>query len=145
MKIKNITKKIENVIEKHNINQKLADEHAEYSFYGLRFENKLRKIGDECDWSKHNYDRQDEREFPVYGSDEYERAEQLEGTSAWSITDEGSNEWQKSYCQDDAYADDELFVDGHCYIIAGDRTAEHGAPDENEVVIADAIVIAVLF
>jgi hypothetical protein len=145
MKIKEFTAKIEKAIVKHSINQFIADDYAEYSFYGLRFENKEHEIGEVCENSRHNPDREDEREFPEFGSDEYEEMIELDGTSAWHISEDGrfskdvyTGEWQSE--------DDRLIaVTDHCYIVAGDVEGSHDSPDQGEILICDAVVIEKLF
>ena len=48
-------------------------------YFGIRFENKERTTGEIItDRSKHNIDREDERDFPQFGSDEYEEMPELE-------------------------------------------------------------------
>ena len=57
-------------------------ENESYEYVGVRFEDKVREISDVCECSKHNPDREDERDFPVYGSEEYEDLPELNGASA---------------------------------------------------------------
>lgn len=146
MKIREFKAKIEETVKKHNINQIEADDYAEYCFYGLRFENKEREIGEACENSKHNFDRADERDFPAYGSDEYNDMMELDGTSAYYINEQGQiddrcfrGEWQKS---DD---DNLLVITEHCYIVGGDLEGSHDDPDINEILIQGAVVIEKLF
>ncbi|MEC5268885.1 hypothetical protein P9G49_07185 [Heyndrickxia coagulans] len=58
---------------------------GQYYYIGIRFEDKEREIGDVCECSKHNIDREDEREFPEYGTPEYDEMLELDGTSAWNL------------------------------------------------------------
>jgi len=37
------------------------------------------------------------------------------------------------------------FIARHCYVIAGNRLGHHENPDENEILIWDAVVIAQIF
>jgi len=145
MKIKEFTKMIEKAIEKHRINQQSSDEYAEYSYYGLRFENKDREVGEMCGNSHHNFEREDEREFPEYGTDEYEEMIELDGTSAWYISDAGkfdrkvyTGEWQ----EEDSTL---MVVTDHCYIIGGQTEGSHDSPDAGEILIQDAVVVEKLF
>lgn len=146
MEIREFKAKIEKAVKEHKINQIEADDYAEYCFYGLRFEDKEREVGETCGNSKHNFERADEREFPVYGSDEYEEMMTLDGTSAWYIDESGQindrcfkGEWQKS-------DDDKLLVTAeHCYIIGGDLEGSHDDPDIGEILIQDAVVVEKLF
>lgn len=146
MTISEFTAKIQKAIASHSIDQTVADDFARYSYYGLRFENKDRQIGETCEKSKHNQDREDEREFPEYGSEEYQDMMELDGTSAWYIDENGTDAWKRSYYGQWQSEDDNLMVVAeHCYIVAGDVTGSHDDPDENEILIQDAVVVEKLF
>lgn len=64
------------------VNQAIENLDNTFSFYGLRFENKDRNIGDICETSRHNPERDDERDFPEYGTRQYKKLPRLDGTSA---------------------------------------------------------------
>jgi hypothetical protein len=146
MKIKEFTQKIEAAIKKHNINQFDAEDFADFSFYGLRFEDKEREVGEVCGNSRHNFDREDEREFPEFGSDEYDEMTELDGTSAYYLPEDGSI---PTYAYIGCYQktdNDPLMVSGeHCYIIGGDIEGSHDDPDRGEILICDAVVVEKLF
>jgi hypothetical protein len=119
-----------------------TNEENNYNTIGIRFENKSREIGEECEWSKNNADREDERDFPEYGTAEYDEMGVMDGTSAWYISEviatvskqkDQMQDAQRFYCADD-----------HCYIIAGYHGNQDGC-DEGEVVIQEAKVIATIF
>ncbi|MEV3018528.1 hypothetical protein ABNB90_15440 [Paenibacillus larvae] len=114
-----------------------------YEFIGLRFEDKEREIGEICKCSRHNADREDEREFPDYGTDEYWEMEKLDGTSAWDMAHENTYE----YSAWDAEQEDcrRCFLTEHCYVIAGNNVRNHSDADYGEIVIEDAVVIAKIF
>ena len=116
---------------------------GEYWYIGLRFENKERAIGEVCEHSRHNADREDEREFPDFGSAEYEEMEELDGTSAWDMSISSTYE----YSSWDAKQDDcrKCFIPEHCYVIASNRQGRHDDPDHGEILIKDAVVIAKIF
>lgn len=120
---------------------------AEYTYYALRFENAEREIGEILPQSKHNPDRQDEREFPEFGSQEYDALPMLDGTSGWVIADEyGTYNPHRYYQAAYQHDDDEIaVVTKHCYIIAGDDDVTHDDADDGEIVIANAVVIAKIF
>ena len=124
-----------------------------YTYIGVRFEDKQRKIGDVCENSKHNPDRGDERDFPEYGTEEYAELPELEGTSAWLV-----------YNGDFDYAEDVTlntygglstrssdmdkkvcFLGDHAYIVAGNRDVTHDDPDNGEIVIEAATVIEIIY
>lgn len=114
-----------------------------YEYLGLRFEDKEREIGDTCECSRHNPEREDERDFPEFGTKEYKKMEILDGTSAWDMSDRGIYKvetWQNKTndCRQHFFTD-------HCYIIAGNNTRTHSDADAGEIVIQDAIVIAQIF
>lgn len=120
----------------------------EYWVAGVRFEDKERKEGEiieEC--SKHNIDREDERDFPEFGTGEYEDMFELDGVSAWEI--EGAIEVLEPGIHRDLFLEknvDEVFIGKHCYIIAGDYTSNEGdALDDGEVVIEEPTVIKVVY
>jgi len=120
----------------------------EYYYIGLRFEDKDREVGEECEWSKHNPDREDERDFPAFGSEEYDDLPTLDGTSAWDLS-ELSDSYYPGYGRPrnvDPYKDcSRYFLAEHCYVIAGKRQGYHDDPDDGEILIKDAVVIAKIF
>lgn len=129
---------------KEQLNQLLADIKNEYGeeleefwYAGIRFEEKEREINEEItDFSKHNINREDEREFPEFGTDEYEEMDELDGVSAWNLADFKFDDDQNRYAT-------------HCYLIASDDvTVDIDGDlelDENEQVMKNAVVIAKLF
>lgn len=124
--MKNLKEVVERII------QKQEDGEIEYEVIGIRFEDKERQVGEICERSRHNIDREDEREMPEYGTEEYEEMMLLDGTSTWDIHE-----------FDDF---DGVYDNYHCYIIAGDVTTNHSdALDDGEVVIQDAKVIEVVY
>ncbi len=108
-----------------------------YNYYGIRFGDEIRAIGDRCDNSRDNRDREDEREFPAWGTPEYDELPEFDGTCAY----------------DARYIDDILAPDGsndyfesdHLYIIAGDSIGDDNGGDDYEIVIRDAIIIGIVF
>ncbi len=144
MKNQEIKSKVETII------QKINDQDNQYWYYGLRFEDKERKVGSICNVSRHNPNRSDERDFPVWGKSSYYRLPKLQGTSAWYIDLDGYNtDWIKSFwyyygtgLQDIGSTE---ITSGHCYIIAGNNNVTHDDCDNSEIVIEDAIVIEQIF
>lgn len=115
----------------------------EYEFVGIRFEDKAREIGDICECSKHNTDRDDERDFPKFGTEEYDDMDELDGASAWDLSR------TYTYYYPDRNANKEVkkcFYQQHCYVIVGSNiTNEDNSLDDGEIVIEDAMVVAILF
>lgn len=100
-------------------------------FVGVRFEDKEREIGEEVGNSRHNLDREDEREMPEYGTTEYKEMFELDGASAYDI----------DYIIESLENGDEFFGN-HCYFIIGTNyTNEDDALDYGEVVVVDAKVL----
>jgi hypothetical protein len=125
-------------------------ENGEYEFYGIRFEDKSYSVGDVVANSKHNPDREDERDFPEYGTKEYEECEDLDGASAWRCVDSygrfideclTSNGGWRETMDSEAFS---MCDCEHVYIVAGNRENTHDDSDENEIVIESAVVIGVL-
>ena len=114
-----------------------------YNYIGIRFEDKSRKIGDTCECSKHNTNREDERDFPEFGSEEYNSMFTFNGTSAWNLSQKEVYKVDKFYAEKDCTR---AFLQDHAYIIAGDYiTNMDDALDYNEIVIEDAKVITIIF
>lgn len=121
--MKNIEKQCKEALEKYR---------DEYWYIGIRFEDKEREIGDICENSKHNIDREDEREFPEFGTEEYNNMAELFGTSAWNL--ETYNDFKGGF---NTY---------HCYIVAGNQIAnQDDGLDDNEIVIVNAKVLEIIF
>mgnify|MGYP007031653230 CR=1 FL=1 len=121
----------------------------DYYLIGIRFENKDRVIGEECEWSKDNPDREDEREFPKYGTPEYEELPELDGTSAWDLSLLSDRYYpgfgEARWITDPDKECSRYFLADHCYIVAGDKRGRHDCPDDGEILIRDAVVIAKLW
>jgi hypothetical protein len=114
-------------------------EEPEYQYVGLRFEDKNREIGEICGRSKHNTDRVDDREYPEYGTEDYDNMYELDGTSAWNL-DDAHNDYQYGN------SDCDYYETAHCYVIAGySKTNTDDDLDDGEIVIRDAVVIGKIF
>ena len=116
----------------------------EYEFIGLRFENKQRETNEICECSKNNPNREDERDFPQFGTEEYNNYATWNGTSAWDLSEKHTtkvNSWESNKETDCCYIDE-----AHCYIVAGNYNCNSDdGLDDYEIVIEDAKVIAVIF
>lgn len=97
---------------------------------GVRFEDKDREIGEEIGNSRHNLDREDERDMPEYGTEEYEEMFELDGASAYEI--DAIVKMLESGVE---------FEGEHCYFIIGDNAVNlDDALDHGEVVVENAKV-----
>lgn len=120
-----------------------------YSQLGIRFENKERIVGDIIwDYSRTNRGRDDLREFPEFGTKEYDELEELDGVCAYKVY---RNFGSKQYGWDDIINynnmnEDINFEDvigRHCYLLGCDYYTD--GEDANEIVMEDAEVLAVIF
>ena len=122
---------------------KFEEYEDDYNFIGIRFEDKQRTINDICECSKHNTERDDDRDFPEFDTEEYNDLFEFDGTSAWSLNDNNIYKYNKINAETEAI---DNFITEHCYIIAGNyiTNCDDGL-DDNEIVIEDAIVLYQMF
>lgn len=114
-------------------------ESGDYHCVGIRFEDKDREVGEICENSRNNIVREDERDFPIYGTEEYFQLEEMDGVSTWDLTPE-TNKWL--WNNPEADVQDE-YIGKHAYIIVGDKTGWeqlNGLIDEGELLIKDGKV-----
>lgn len=117
---------------------KQIEEQDEYYVYGLRFEDKEREVGEICENSRNNIEREDERDFPEYGTEEYAEMEEMDGTSAWDVDS------ALMQIEENLKYNTSVFGSKYAYIIAGHNTGweqNNGLVDDGEVVIQDAVVL----
>ena len=136
MTINEFKQRIEQAIEKYDE----INGNGNYYYVGVRFEDLQREIGDECDYSKHNAG---DRDFPEYGTDEYEGMDDLDGTSAWSAKGYLNNYDLK--CDGNTLVSERFSGVKHAYIIVGNYENTPSDADDGEVVIEDAVVAEILF
>ena len=122
-----------------------------YDYLGVRFENMDRTEGDILGNSKDNPDREDERDFPDYNSEEYENLPEQNGTSAWDISNADN---VTIFKQDNSvkYGDKnntkigDVMVSDHCYIIGSNDIGTRDTPlDSNEIILQSPAVISKLY
>ena len=108
-----------------------------YWYVGIRYDNRDLPDDYAIEPSKHNHGREDEREFPNYGSDEYNAMPWLDGTCAWDIN--------HSWCGISSLDTIRPNTD-HCYIIASDSLGDSDyCPDDYELLLHDAVVVGKIF
>jgi hypothetical protein len=128
---------------------------GKYPVVGIRYEEKKRSVGEICEDSKDNPDRDDSRDFPAYESDEYNELPSMGGTSAWLIYHEERQLVTPDYNDEDDIEDilDDLIWDNlpdgesdseHIYIVGGKSGETREDYDVNEVVIKNAKVLFVV-
>lgn len=119
-------------------------EQDEFPVYGLRFEDKERQVGDLCENSRNNIDREDERDFPEFGTEEYEEMEEMDGASAWHPNHILAELKREKGDEDVA----KITYSKHAYIVGGQREGweqTNGLVDEGETLVQDAQVLYVLY
>lgn len=147
-KIKNYGKAKEQVSkityrQMYEIAKETYDEYQdEYKYIGIRFENKAYKVGEICENSRGNIEREDIRDYPDYGTDEYNNLPVLGGTCAYDLSQ--NRAYDINTDRDNRPASTQINAK-HCYIIAGDKTAPDFAEDDCEIIIKNAKVIKQLF
>lgn len=104
---------------------------------GIRFDDKLYKVGDVLPATKDNPNREDERDFPKFGSADYNQLPELDGTSAWEI-----NAWA---LKGQDFSNAHGFTTDHAEIIYGEPSYDDYSPDAGEVLIKNAKVAKILF
>ena len=111
---------------------------SDYTYVGIRFEDKERTIGEIIeDESRHNDDRDDEREFPEFGTEEYDEMETLGGVSAWDL----------AYIDGLYISSQSQTLTKHAYVISSDSAMYDDSVvlDDNEIVLVDAEVMEIIF
>lgn len=114
----------------------MEDFEWDHSAAGIRFEEKEYKVGDVISDSKHNHDREDERAFPEYGTEEYNEMAEFPGVSTYnSSIIEHVEEW--------------IGYHKHCYIVVGDGKSwsdsiDDYVLDDDELVIEDGTVAYII-
>ncbi|MDD6210500.1 MAG: hypothetical protein PUB21_07850 [Bacteroidales bacterium] len=144
--MKSISSKI---LSKVNELKKIAEkEYLPYRHYGIRFDGRLNlEEGFVFNNSKLNPDRSDLREFPVYGTPEYEAMPEAEGTCVYYVFDGDREETISNFeyflSYADKYFDDNENDDVAWYWVGSNGTIETGE-DEFEEILTDATVICKL-
>ena len=117
--------------------------YTNYFYLALRFESKNRNVGDIItENSKHNADRSDERDFPEFGTPEYEELEELDGISAWVIGH------LKNMYRYQLENDVESLGWKHAYFIGSDEVGYANDDillDNGEILLKNAIVLGKIF
>lgn len=120
---------------------------SDYRFLGFRFAMEDYVIGSVVEQvSRSNANRQDERDFPAYGSDEYEELEELDGLCAYLLDkdedylDELIQRIMRGYRDDMIYTPNHYTP--HIYIMGTDEISHSWAEDYGEVILPDPTVIS---
>lgn len=117
------------------VNQAKAQYEDDFVYVGIRFEDKERNANDViADCSKDNSDRADERDFPEYGTADYDEMPELDGVCAYNIST------RFAYPHNE---DNQCSYANHAYIL-GSRYASTGL-DDDEIIMRNAVVLSVVF
>lgn len=142
MNIAEMNAKIKEVYKRHadTIDN---DYSGEYEFIGIRFEDKDRNVNEIVyDLSRNNADREDERDFPEYGTEEYEEMEELDGVSAWQFEQYDFNIpsylSEEDDCKRIAYTE-------HCYVLGTNDLGQADIMDDGEIIMIEPTVLAKIF
>lgn len=105
---------------------------TEYEWLGFRFDERKLKNGAVLSNSKHNPDRVDERDFPEYGTSEYDELDELDGTSCYNVNYFFATYgvWEGDYSE---------FI--NCYLIGSNKVGDHDEPDDGEMLLKAPIVL----
>ena len=121
------------------MNTKLAQEllekikaDGEYEYIGFRFDEREMFVGNYFKNSKHNPNREDERDFPEFGTKEYNDLVFLDGTSCYD-----ADYFMRVY----ASGEMDFFDETKCYLIASNEEGYHDYPDEGEMLLKNPIVL----
>lgn len=133
------TERILAEIEK--LEKECKEHYLPYRFYGIRFEKRNNiDVGCVLENSKTNIDRNDSRDFPEFGTPEYDDLEELDGTCAYFVFD-GEKEKRSMFlnqvidCVDN---DDDTYT---WYLIGSEKLSDEEGEDDNEIIMVDATVI----
>jgi len=114
-------------------------------YLGIRFEDKQRNINESItDYSKSNCNREDARDFPEFGSEEYNNIEDLDGVCAYGLDYRTGWTPLTSYSKEEDITDvTKRYLSKHCYIL-GSNNIDYGE-DENEIIMINSKVLDIIF
>ena len=120
-------------------------ENTELFYVGIRFEDKSRDVGEFIeDCSKANPDREDDRDFPEYGTTEYDELPELNGVCAYSYNSDAWIIRSGFFNEKDVENVEAICLMNHCYVIGTDSGIEYGA-DDGEIIMPRATVLGAIF
>ena len=138
MEFKEMIKKIAEIAAKNA---------SESNIIGIRFEDKERNIGDIItDCSKSNPNREDEREFPEYGTPDYNALPDLDGVCAYQAWDYWTDHvltsgYKISAGEEITYA----YCCEHAYLLVAPAASCKSGEDNGEIIMDRPEVLAILF
>ncbi len=117
------------------------DDEGIYRYIGFRYEDKEREIGEIImDKSRSNIDREDERDYPAYGTPEYDSLPELNGICTYDA--KAVKRIMGSSDPDDTF----LCPGDHCYIVASTRKSDiESGEDDHEFILDFAEVMYKVF
>ena len=120
-------------------------------YVGFRFDERKYNVGEKLNFnSKTNMGREDERDFPEYGTKEYNRLEELDGVCAYTL--DMSSRWVEDVEQqvdeifgiDDYVSEDDQYKYAHIYILSSDQYSNDFAEDEYEIILPKPTVLEII-
>ena len=125
----------------------------------IRYDNKPVNVGETLEESKSNANRDDDRDFPEYGSKEYNDAEYLDGTCAYALNDsedytywindeEEINDFFEEYgLNGDGIVCKNSSLFNHCSIVIGDINNDCMIlrEDSGEIILNNCEVVEILW
>ena len=135
-----LLKRVEKYVEKNS-----CDLPHWASTIGVRYDNRVVSVGDELPNSRSNVDRDDTRDFPTYGTPEYDDSEELDGTSVYLAAHhyDDLDDIQNYGLETILCGSDESVWD-HAVIVIGMET-DSFCEDDGEVVLAYCTVVEILW
>lgn len=124
---------------------------GEYSHIGFRFDVREYRVGEVLDFvSKTNLGRDDERDFPEYGTNEYNEMDDLDGVCAYDL--DMSSRWAEDIEEQvneifgigDYILEDKEYNEEHIYILGTNQHSNDYAEDEYEIIMPEPTVLAVI-
>lgn len=133
MTVKDLVNKALEIAEKNEL---------DYNFFGIRFENKDRNVNDIIyDCSRFNNNREDERDFPDFESEEYYELPSADGVSAWCLEEmeRTARRYGERTCESFWY------TTNHCYLLGSNDLDHVDIMDDGEIILVDAKVLYKFF
>ena len=113
---------------------------------GIRYDNKIVQVGEELNDSKTNYGRDDARDFPQFGDDDYDDLESLGGVSCYHLADryDDIDDIKNQHFFEECLSGSKEAQWDHCSIIIGQKTDNY-CEDSGEAILGRAEVVKILW
>ncbi|MDA3855882.1 MAG: hypothetical protein PF569_06470 [Candidatus Woesearchaeota archaeon] len=146
VKIRESSKDITNIVIEYLVSNKdrLEKNHLTVA---VRYDNHKYKVGELIPNSKTNIGRDDERDFPLYGTSDYENMDEIDGTSAYMLTSQGDYRYEMYDREtlEDFFEDEVVEVGGdvfdHCNLVEGVENTSEYIEDKGEIILKACKVV----